>query len=308
MEGFEVKNGVAIFPEGIKEIPEYAFRDNEELVKADIPQGVTSIGHGAFIRCKNLKSVSLPIGLKIIDKSAFYECRKLQSISLPEGLAEIRDDAFGECRKIKSVEIPIGVKEIGAYAFSDCRKLESITLPNTVEHIGKGAFMRNAIEAIELPDTLPYLEEFTFYECGNLKSIKMSKSTKLTGCWNFPRNNEGFKLIYPDGSEKSGNYINNADNDKKFYYIPIFGINYKTLRASYRDPNNEELNAEQRAFEDDMLSRIRVFYEERKGNMESAARQGIDFTSPGIYVEDFENNLYAVVMGDPYREILYRYE
>ena len=89
---------------------------------------------------------------------------------------------------------------------------------------------------------------------------------------------------------------------------PIYGINYTTIRAYYRDPNNEDLNAEQRAFEDDMQSRIQVFYQERKNNMESSARQGIDFTSPGIYVEDFENNLYAVVMGDPYREILYRYE
>ena len=263
MEGFEVKNGVAVFPEGIKEIPAEAFENNADVQSVVCPEGVTSIG----------------------DK-AFNGCKKLQSVTLPEGLISIGDDVFANSKKLTSVKIP-----------------------SSVEEIGRGAFMSTAIENIELPESLPQLKEFTFYECKKLLSVKMSKSTSLAGCWVFPTT-KTFKLIYNDGTEVSGKCINNADSYKTFYYIPFdrFGVDGgKALKESYYS-DAEEYTADQDAFEEDVTNEIQKFYESNRGKLDKAAVQGIDFTKGGIYVEDFENNLYAVVLGGAYRIILVRYE
>lgn len=263
MEGFEVKNGVAVFPEGIKEIPAEAFENNTDVQSVVCPQGVTAIG----------------------DK-AFNGCKKLQSVTLPEGLISIGNDVF-----------------------ANSKKLTSVNIPSSVEEIGRGAFMSTAIENIELPESLQQLNEFTFYECKKLLSVKMSKSTSLAGCWVFPTT-KTFKLIYTDGTEVSGKCINNADSYKTFYYIPFnrFGVDGgKALKESYYS-DAEEYTADQEAFEEDVTNEIQKFYESNRGKLDKAAVQGIDFTKGGIYVEDFEKNLYAVVLAGAYRIILVRYE
>jgi len=263
MEGFEVKNGVAIFPEGIKEIPTKAFEDNADVQTVVIPQGVIDIGDKAFSGCK-----------------------KLQSVTLPEGLISIGDDVF-----------------------ANSKKLTSVNIPSSVEEIGRGAFMSTAIENIELPESLLELNEFTFYDCKKLLSVKMSKSTPLAGCWVFP-SSKNFKLIYTDGTEISGKCVNNADSYKTFYYIPFnrFGVDGgKALKESYYS-DAEEYTADQEAFEEDVTNEIQKFYESNRGKLDKAAVQGIDFTKGGIYVEDFENNLYAVVLAGFYRIILVRYQ
>ena len=263
MEGFEVKNGVAVFPEGIKEIPARAFEDNADVQTVVIPQGVIDIGDKAFSGCK-----------------------KLQSITLPEGLLYIGRDAF-----------------------ANSKKLSSVNIPSTIEEIGRGAFMATAIESIDLPESLLELNEFTFYDCKKPLSVKMSKSTPLAGCWVFP-SSKNFKLIYTDGTEISGKCVNNADSYKTYYYIPFnrFGVDGgKALKESYYS-GADEWTADQDAFEDDVTSDIQKFYENNRGKLDKAAVQGIDFTKGGIYVEDFENNLYAVVLGGAYRIILVRYQ
>ena len=263
MEGFEVKNGIAIFPEGIKEIPARAFEGNADVQTVVCPQGVTAIGDEAFNGCK-----------------------KLQSVTLPEGLLYIGRDAF-----------------------ANSKKLSSVNIPSTIEEIGRGAFMATAIENVELPKSLQQLNEFTFFDCKKLQSVKMSKSKPLAGCWVFPTS-KTFKLIYTDGTEISGKCVNNADSYKTFFYIPFnrFGLDGgKALKESYYS-DAEDCTADQEAFEDDVLSEIQKFYESNRNKLDKAAVQGIDFTKSGIYVEDFENNLYAVVLAGFYRIIRVRYE
>lgn len=58
MENFQIKNGIAIIPEGIKMIPENAFENCKELTTVVIPEGVTSIGVGAFKGCSSLTSIT----------------------------------------------------------------------------------------------------------------------------------------------------------------------------------------------------------------------------------------------------------
>ncbi len=55
MCAYEIKDGVAIIPEGTTKIDNEAFWDCGELVSVIIPDGVTEIGGLAFYECKKLK-------------------------------------------------------------------------------------------------------------------------------------------------------------------------------------------------------------------------------------------------------------
>ena len=59
MAEFEIKDGVAIIPEGTKTIPEGAFEGCEKLTTVVIPESVTNIGEYAFFYCNNVKKVTI---------------------------------------------------------------------------------------------------------------------------------------------------------------------------------------------------------------------------------------------------------
>ena len=57
MADFEIKDGVAIIPDTVEEIGEYAFSGCSGLTSVVIPNSVTSIGKYAFYECEHLSSV-----------------------------------------------------------------------------------------------------------------------------------------------------------------------------------------------------------------------------------------------------------
>ena len=62
MDKFEIKDGVAIIPEGTTEIGDRAFFDCTSLKSITIPDSVTRIGEEAFSHCENLKSIVVEEG------------------------------------------------------------------------------------------------------------------------------------------------------------------------------------------------------------------------------------------------------
>ena len=85
MANFQIKNGVAIIPEGTTEIPNRAFRDCKELTTVVIPEGVTSIGESAFYQCSALTSITIPESVTSIEESTFEDCSALKTIYVPAG-------------------------------------------------------------------------------------------------------------------------------------------------------------------------------------------------------------------------------
>ena len=81
MATFEIKDGVAIIPEGTTEISNYAFDDCRTLESIVIPESVTEIGYAAFFRCTSLKSIIIPESVTKIGEAAFVGCSSLESIA-----------------------------------------------------------------------------------------------------------------------------------------------------------------------------------------------------------------------------------
>ena len=118
-----------VFPEGVTEIAESAFRYHA-FVEIYFPKSLVSIEKEAFEHCMCLKKIEFAddCELKKIGIRAFYCCDELIIANLPNGLREIEADAFCCCFELSKVFIPITVKTIGKDAFQYCDELEVIYL------------------------------------------------------------------------------------------------------------------------------------------------------------------------------------
>ena len=83
-----------VIPDGVTEIPPYAFADCGLLTSVIIPNSVTSIGKSAFLDCSNLQSVTIPDGVTEIPSCAFYGCNGLTSVTIPASVTSIGYGAF----------------------------------------------------------------------------------------------------------------------------------------------------------------------------------------------------------------------
>ena len=83
MAQFEIKDGVAIIPEGTTEIGEDTFYDCVSLESVIIPESVTKIGRHAFYGCSSLEIVHLPAGVSNFEIDSFKDCRNLKAIYVP---------------------------------------------------------------------------------------------------------------------------------------------------------------------------------------------------------------------------------
>lgn len=214
MAKFEIKDGIAIIPEGTTEISNYAFDDCRTLESIVIPESVTEIGYAAFFRCTSLKSIIIPESVTKIGEAAFVGCSSLESTVvakgnpvydsregcnaiietetntliagfkstiIPESVTKIGRHAFCGCTSLESVTIPETVTEIEDYAFCDCRLLESIAIPKSVTKIGNSAFKGcRSLKSITIPESVTEIDSLAFLGCNSLKCVTFLSRTKLS--------------------------------------------------------------------------------------------------------------------------------
>ena len=145
----------------VKEIPDYAFENNDYLKTVKLPNKLEKIGKRAFADCNILENVNLPDTLKTISKEAFT-ITSLSSINIPDSVKCIGEGAFKQTKatvikvgkgvdalenyvfanneNVLSVNLQEGVSFIGEYAFSGCTSLTSVTIPDSISSIGNSAF------------------------------------------------------------------------------------------------------------------------------------------------------------------------
>jgi hypothetical protein len=213
MTKFEIKDGVAIIPEGTTKIGNRAFSECASLENITIPESVTEIGYAAFFRCVALKSIIIPESVTKIGEAAFVGCSSLESIvvaegnpvydsregcnaiietktnilcygckstNIPQSVTKIGGHAFCGCTLLEGVTIPMTVTEIGDFAFCDCRLLESITIPESITKIGNSAFkVCKSLKSITIPESVTEIDSLAFLGCNSLKCVTFLSRTKL---------------------------------------------------------------------------------------------------------------------------------
>ena len=134
-----VKNGIAIIPEFVKSIEQYAFSGlNCDVI--EIPNTLTILGKSA-LGYTNVQTIIIPENI-ISFQPYVFECNyKLKNITFNNIFTEIPEYAFFNCYAIESFIIPTGVTTINNYAFYGCSLLQYIFVPNTVTKFGLGPFV-----------------------------------------------------------------------------------------------------------------------------------------------------------------------
>lgn len=150
-----LKKGTAIvnIPEGIKNIPNSAFQDFNNLETVTIPKSVKYIGDKIFYSCCKMKDVNVDIENEYFSsldgvfynkdktKIIYYPADKIgQNLKISDSVLEIGDYAFYKCTNLTSIEFNNKLEIIGRYAFSQCSNLTSLTIPESVIFIGWCAF------------------------------------------------------------------------------------------------------------------------------------------------------------------------
>ena len=174
MTQFEIKDGVAIIPKGMTEIPFRAFINCEDLTTVVIPDSVTCIVNAAFYGCSSLTEIVIPNSVTSIGAGAFSHCSSLKNIVIPNSVTQIGYDAFGFCTSLTNIVIPNGVTSIGDRAFCcapgrklvirNIRKLVTENEPTTVKNA-------SSLISVTLPESLTELGKDVFHGCEKLETI-----------------------------------------------------------------------------------------------------------------------------------------
>lgn len=142
----------------VKEIADYAFREEKSIASIEFPETLEKIGKEAFYKCGSLSKVVFPSKLKTIGAKAFAECEFLTDVTLNQGI-EVLDAAFQESA-VTAITIPSSVKSM-KNAFERCKSLKSVTLVNGLTVISDYAFFASTISSINFPDTIVSIGEYS---------------------------------------------------------------------------------------------------------------------------------------------------
>ena len=168
-------------PDGMKEIPDYAFYRCSSLTAINMRQA-TSIGVSAFESCLGLERLVLPSSLLSVGSYSFYGCIGLTDITFPSGLTSIGESAFEGCEGLKNLALPSGLTEIKDRAFFRCVELAQIEFPSSLTSMGENAFAYCVgLKDVSLNGQALAIAKNAFYGCTGLKSITLPTSMGSLG-------------------------------------------------------------------------------------------------------------------------------
>ena len=219
MTEYEIKDGVAIIPEGTTIIEKCTFLFNTDLTSIVIPDSVTEIEEQAFRGCTGLTSIYIPASVESLSwepHNIFDGCKNLKSIKVAEGNPVY--DSRDNCNAIIKTEtnklvvgsattvIPATVVEIGESAFKNVNIAE-IFIHEGIKSIGVMAFKMTGVNRIRVA------EGNTVYDSrGDCNAIIETETNSLVmGC---------SKTIIPDTVTKINSFAFFGCSDLKEIVIP----------------------------------------------------------------------------------------
>ncbi len=183
-----------ILPDGIKEIPDYAFFGCSLLASVTIPRETVKIGLSAFEGCISLNEVIFDGELKEIGDRAFALCQKLTSVVIPSSVETMGGYVFVNCSSLTEVNLP-ALKSLGDYTFYGCINLRTAVFDSNATTVGNFTFFpggdehgiySSSLVSVTLPDAVETLGEGVFNYCNKLVSVDLKHVTKV-GAYAFAR-------------------------------------------------------------------------------------------------------------------------
>ena len=162
------KKGAYTIPDSVNNIKKNAFENCSKLTKLNIPKDLLFIEYGEFDKCERLTDFIVnennPMYISI--DGVLFDKKGTTLLHYPQG------------NKRKVYNVPGSVTLIREGAFNHCNSLTSITLPEGLKFI-YGQFICKRLSSITLPMSLLFLDSNMFVNCPNLKTITLSRKTKM---------------------------------------------------------------------------------------------------------------------------------
>ena len=237
---------VVRIPDGVSEIENSAFEEDESVGIILIPDTVTKIGAFAFMECPNLHNVVIPESVNEIDGCAFWKCPKIRNIFIPKSVTKIGGtiitsaetikvdpenpvyDSRNDCNAIIETNtntlingccgtiIPDSVTKIAGSAFQFCSDFSTkFKIPDSVREIGRNAFDCCGLYSLRISNSISRIEHEVFYG-SQLHTIYIPNSVKyidtnaFCGC---------YELTDVHIEINNPNIVTFGDNDDCFYDI-----------------------------------------------------------------------------------------
>ena len=191
-----------VLPDVLKRIERSAFTRSGLKGSLNIPEGVVEIGDNAFLDNDFTGVLALPSTLKKIDSGAFANAAFICPLNLPDGIEELGSSCFYNCRYLYgNLILPSHLKKLGSGAFRGCTGLKGdLVIPKSLTRISWQAFESCGLGGrLQLHDGITVIGENTFSNNGFIGELELPKSlTKLYG-GNFEGNNFSGSFKIPKG-------------------------------------------------------------------------------------------------------------
>ena len=227
------------FPDGVTDIPDYAFYDCRFFKKAEI-NNLRSIGAYAFYNCCCMYSFRFPDTLESIGDYAFWHtalkkasfpCKALRTgyavfqnslylrkVTFRNGTKDdvlvIGDGMFAEFNELQTVVLPTVAKEvwIGNGAFMNCNNLKTVKNTELITTIGSGAFENcRWLPSFTIPACIKYVHPYAFVGCQKLTELTLNSTDPLLL--------QNSLKHYKDWPMDDVNFIYILRNDCKIYVL-----------------------------------------------------------------------------------------
>ena len=191
-----------VLPDVLKRINPRAFDGAGLTGSLNIPEGVVEIGDNAFVDNDFTGVLTLPSTLKKIGSDAFNSAGFKYPLNLPDGIEEIGSGCFWDCRNLYGkLILPSHLKKLGSGAFRGCTGLKGdLVIPKSLTVIPSGAFKACGLGGrLQLHGDITTIEGSAFSANGFIGELELPKSLTVLEGYNFQENDFSGSFKIPKG-------------------------------------------------------------------------------------------------------------